>query len=84
MVLLQWCNLLYGMSRLNQDPTLGKLILVQIKPLQYEAQRSPWEISVHHTSLNVDRDLVFTVHRMEMRRRMLTSEHTNHDAKKSG
>jgi hypothetical protein len=42
------------------------------------------EIAAHDTTLDTDRDLVLSVHGVEMRRRMLPREDADHDAKESG
>jgi len=57
---------------------------VKVEPLKYEPQCALWKIAADDTALDTDRDLVLSVHSMEMRRRMLPREDADHDAKESG
>jgi len=46
-------------------------------------QGSAREFPLHNPILNSDRDLIFTIHRVEVRGVMIPVEHSDHDAKKS-
>jgi len=52
---------------------------MQIEPFQNVPQGTFREISVHDTTLYLDRDLVLSVNCMKMRRRMFAREHADHD-----
>ena len=57
---------------------------MKVEPLKHEPQCALREIAADDTALDTDRDLVLSVHGMEMRRRMLPREDADHDAKESG
>lgn len=39
---------------------------------------------MHDSRLNINRNLIFTIHSMKMRRGMFPGEHTYHNSQKSG
>ena len=57
---------------------------MEVEPLKHKPQCALREIAADDTVLDTDRDLVLSVHGMEMRRRMLSREDADHDAKESG
>ena len=57
---------------------------MKVEPLKHKPQCALREIAAHDTTLDTDRDLVLSVHGVEMRRRMLPREDADHDAKESG
>ena len=47
---------------------------MRVEPLKHKSQCTLREIVMHDTALDIERDLVLSVHGMEMRRRILPRE----------
>jgi hypothetical protein len=45
--------------------------------------RAPRKPSIHRSGFDLDRDFIFAILRMKMRRRVIAIEHANYDSKKS-
>lgn len=57
--------------------------MVQIEPLQNVTQSTFWKISVHDPAQYFNRDLVVSIHRVEMRWRMFARKYTDDDPQES-
>lgn len=62
-------------------PVFKQGIFVEFIPLQNMPQSPPWKAPCHNTGFYGYRDLVITVHRMEVRWCMVTVEERNHNTK---
>jgi hypothetical protein len=72
------------MTRLDEVPVGKKLIPVEVEPFQHKAKRPFREISVYDSILDVQRDPIFAVHGMKMRRRVFSREYADHYPQESG
>ena len=57
--------------------------MVQVQPFENVTQCTFREIPMDNATLYFNRDLVFPIHRMEMRRRMLAREDADHNSQES-
>ena len=63
-------------------PVCHQLLPVETGPFKHEPASACRKLAPHVSRLDLDRDLVLAVHRMEVRGPMLVEEHTDHDAEK--
>jgi len=57
-----------GLPGPRQLPISQQLVAVKLEPLEHVAQRAPRELAGHLAVLDLDRDLVLAVRRVEVRR----------------
>src|SRR5271157_4799997 len=76
--LLQWRYLPGRATRLDQFPVCKQLIPAQVKPFEDEKQRPLGEIPVNNPALDLNRNRVFAIHRMEMGRWVFSRENADH------
>jgi len=71
------------MPCLDKFPGFEQFVLMQIEPLQHMPERPFREIAPNDPATNIHRDLIFTVYRVKMRRRMVARKDADSDSEKS-
>jgi len=67
------------LTLLGQLPIVEQFWLMEVLPFNHELQGSSWELPVDRARFDFNRDLVLSVHGVEMCRTMLAIEHANYD-----
>ena len=79
MFLLQRFDLGQCLACTGQRPSLGKFVLVTGAPVLDVYQRSPGKLTVNQTRNDLDGQLLFTLQRMKLGRRVVATINLHHD-----